>query len=653
MFSLRADGFSWADCVVVFEQLGRFCVPGPLVASLLLGDGRITGLVDRTPSPIVDRASRHARRRCRARRARRAQRRRRARSSAEPSPWPLDPLTPVTKVACAARRRHDQRRRGRRSARAGADAHGRAATRPGRSVHRARRRVREGARAVRPPDRLVPGDQAPAAPTCSCAPRSRGRRVRAGARPRRRTSRRDADHAAGHGAKVVAGDAAIANGKAATQVFGGMGFTWEVDVHLYLKRAWVLDTHFGSADRTQRSTCVAGDALVAANPDATVRSHDATADHCARGARRAPRLRSRRSVSRLRQGDSERRLPAREMDAESTRLAHALAARGRRARRSRRDAARQPGRAGRELLRGVEARRGAGADQHRVQGRVPAPPARRLAARRCSSSRATTRPARPRRSAPRRRPTLTHCITVDAPDAVIDAVPAIRWADALAAGQRRRRSTRRRSGPATSRASSTRRARPARSKGCMLPQNYIVSLADQIARAWQRRPDDIVLTPLPLFHFNAISICVVGTLLTGGSARDRAPFLGEQLLARDQAHRRHDGVDARVARDPHRQRRRSSRSARPQAAAVRGRADAARHRPRVAGAVRLQDVQRGLRPHRGVAHVDARPRASRTSPARRASRTSTSSTFASSTTTTSRWAPTRSARSCAGRTART
>ena len=52
----------------------------------------------------------------------------------------------------------------------------------------------------------------------------------------------------------------------------------------------------------------------------------------------------------------------------------------------------------------------------------------------------------------------------------------------------------------------------------MLPHNYVVCLADQIARAWQRRPDDVVLTPLPLFHFNAISICVVGTLLTGGSA---------------------------------------------------------------------------------------------------------------------------------------
>ena len=49
--------------------------------------------------------------------------------------------------------------------------------------------------------------------------------------------------------KIVAGEAAVANGRAATQVHGGMGFTWEVDVHLYLKRAWLLDTQFGSADR--------------------------------------------------------------------------------------------------------------------------------------------------------------------------------------------------------------------------------------------------------------------------------------------------------------------------------------------------------------------------------------------------------------------
>lgn len=49
-------------------------------------------------------------------------------------------------------------------------------------------------------------------------------------------------------AKIVAGDAAVANGKACIQVHGGMGFTWEVDAHLYLKRAWVLETHFGSGD---------------------------------------------------------------------------------------------------------------------------------------------------------------------------------------------------------------------------------------------------------------------------------------------------------------------------------------------------------------------------------------------------------------------
>jgi alkylation response protein AidB-like acyl-CoA dehydrogenase len=46
VFSLRNDGFTWADCAVVFEQLGRFCVPGPLVPSLLLGDGRIAAIVD-------------------------------------------------------------------------------------------------------------------------------------------------------------------------------------------------------------------------------------------------------------------------------------------------------------------------------------------------------------------------------------------------------------------------------------------------------------------------------------------------------------------------------------------------------------------------------------------------------------------------------
>jgi alkylation response protein AidB-like acyl-CoA dehydrogenase len=50
-------------------------------------------------------------------------------------------------------------------------------------------------------------------------------------------------------AKVVAGDAALANAKACIQVHGGIGYTWELDVQRYWKRAVVLDTHFGNADR--------------------------------------------------------------------------------------------------------------------------------------------------------------------------------------------------------------------------------------------------------------------------------------------------------------------------------------------------------------------------------------------------------------------
>jgi alkylation response protein AidB-like acyl-CoA dehydrogenase len=50
------------------------------------------------------------------------------------------------------------------------------------------------------------------------------------------------------GAKLLASDAAFANGKACVQVHGGMGFTWEIDAHLYLKRAAVLAASFGSAD---------------------------------------------------------------------------------------------------------------------------------------------------------------------------------------------------------------------------------------------------------------------------------------------------------------------------------------------------------------------------------------------------------------------
>jgi alkylation response protein AidB-like acyl-CoA dehydrogenase len=48
-------------------------------------------------------------------------------------------------------------------------------------------------------------------------------------------------------AKVMASEAAMANARSLVQIHGGMGFAWEADPHLYLKRAWVLDHQFGSA----------------------------------------------------------------------------------------------------------------------------------------------------------------------------------------------------------------------------------------------------------------------------------------------------------------------------------------------------------------------------------------------------------------------
>ncbi len=114
-------------------------------------------------------------------------------------------------------------------------------------------------------------------------------------------------------------------------------------------------------------------------------------------------------------------------------------------------------------------------------------------------------------------PDLTHVVTVDPPDAVLTARPTITWQDALDAGAEEPvRGVEIRPGDLACFIYTAGTTGP--SKGCMLPHNYIVSLGDQIIRAWQRTADDVVLTPLPLFHFNAISVCVVGTLLVGGSA---------------------------------------------------------------------------------------------------------------------------------------
>ena len=57
----------------------------------------------------------------------------------------------------------------------------------------------------------------------------------------------DPDRAAS-AAKLLAGEAGIGNARAAVQVLGGMGFTWEMLPHYFLKRAWVLEQAFGTAE---------------------------------------------------------------------------------------------------------------------------------------------------------------------------------------------------------------------------------------------------------------------------------------------------------------------------------------------------------------------------------------------------------------------
>ena len=56
------------------------------------------------------------------------------------------------------------------------------------------------------------------------------------------------------------------------------------------------------------------------------------------------------------------------------------------------------------------------------------------------------------------------------------------------------------------------------SKGCMLSHRYHEILSRQIGICWHRTADDVVWTPLPMFHFNAIVTAVLGPLIYGGRA---------------------------------------------------------------------------------------------------------------------------------------
>jgi alkylation response protein AidB-like acyl-CoA dehydrogenase len=62
-------------------------------------------------------------------------------------------------------------------------------------------------------------------------------------------------------AKATAGEAAMRNSRDCIQVHGGMGYTWEVPAHYYLKRTWVLENVFGTtaAHEERIAALLAGD----------------------------------------------------------------------------------------------------------------------------------------------------------------------------------------------------------------------------------------------------------------------------------------------------------------------------------------------------------------------------------------------------------
>jgi alkylation response protein AidB-like acyl-CoA dehydrogenase len=245
VFSLRTDGFGWADAAVVYEELGRALVPGPLVWSF--GAEVITGGVEARSEPgaVVEHLS--ALDALLVVSDRGIDRLDPATLGGEPVDWPLDPLTPVTRLD----RLPEGERvgdvadavalRGRGALLTAAYCVGMADALTGLAVEYAKER--------RQFDRPIGSFQAVKHLCADMAVRLEVARAAtyAAACVLDDPSAGDAGRALS-AAKLLAGEAAIANGRSATQVYGGMGFTWEVDVHLYLKRAWVLATSFGTID---------------------------------------------------------------------------------------------------------------------------------------------------------------------------------------------------------------------------------------------------------------------------------------------------------------------------------------------------------------------------------------------------------------------
>ncbi len=111
---------------------------------------------------------------------------------------------------------------------------------------------------------------------------------------------------------------------------------------------------------------------------------------------------------------------------------------------------------------------------------------------------------------------LGHVVVVDDPGELAPSSATVhRWADLLGADDAPPRVDIR---PADLAAFIYTGGTTGPSKGCMLSHNYHEALTRQIGICWGRTADDVVWTPLPLFHFNAITTAVLGALVYGGRA---------------------------------------------------------------------------------------------------------------------------------------
>jgi len=243
LFSLRADGFGWADAGIAFQELGRALVPGPLVWTHL-AHGLVEGVVTGVERPADDEGAvvEHL-----------AQSdavvvlddavRRLPEVKGDDLDWPLDPLTPVTRVPSLPPGDLVD----------GADA---GEWRRGGAVLTAAYQAGMAAECVRAAtayslerhqfDRPVGSFQAVKHILADMAVRAEVARTAVDAAACTLDDPEGADvERIVAGARILAGEAALKNAKGSLQVHGGMGFTWEVDVHLFLKRAWLLNTTFG------------------------------------------------------------------------------------------------------------------------------------------------------------------------------------------------------------------------------------------------------------------------------------------------------------------------------------------------------------------------------------------------------------------------